>query len=218
MLLDVGLHVDPNRITVGKWLAEWLATVRGEVSPKSLERYGEVVDGYLTPALGKLPLTKLAPSHIQNAYNAWAVGGRRDGKDGPLAPRTRRHIHRILNSALTRAVEQQLLARNPADVFRKRLPKVERKPLALFTAAQSAEFLNAIKHTHTYWPVLVALATGMRRGEVLGLRWKNVDLDRASLRVVESVEQTKAGVRFKAPKTERSRGITLPAFAATAVS
>ena len=85
--------------------------------------------------------------------------GRRDGKEGPLAPRTRRHIHRISNSALARAVEQQVLARNPADVFRKRLPKVERKPMAVFTAEQSAEFLSAIKHTHTYWPVQENAAT-----------------------------------------------------------
>jgi hypothetical protein len=59
--LDTGEHVDPNRITLGKWLADWLATVRGEVAPKSYERYAEVVDGYLTPALGNLPLTKLTP-------------------------------------------------------------------------------------------------------------------------------------------------------------
>ena len=77
--LDVGEHVDPNRITLGKWLAGWLATVRGEVAPKSYERYAEVVDGYLTPALGNLPLSKLTPTHIQNAYNVWAAGGRRDG-------------------------------------------------------------------------------------------------------------------------------------------
>ena len=111
------------------------------------------------PALGNLPLTKLTPSNIQKAYNGWATGGRRDGKEGPLAPRTRRHIHRISNSALARAVEQQVLARNPADVFRKRLPKVERKPMAVFTAEQSAEFLSAIKRTHTYWPVQEDAAT-----------------------------------------------------------
>ena len=162
--LDTGEHVDPNRITVAKWL-DWLATVRGEVAPKSYERYAEVVDGYLTPALGNLPLTKLTPSNIQKAYNGWATGGRRDGKEGPLAPRTRRHIHRILNSALARAVEQQVLTRNPADAFRKRLPKVERQTMAAFTAEQSVEFLGSIRHTHTYRPVLVAIATGMRRGE-----------------------------------------------------
>jgi integrase len=105
---------------------------------------------------------------------------------------------------LSRAVEQQVIARNPADVFRKRLPKVERRELVTLSTEQSIRLLDAIKRTRTYWPALIALATGMRRGEVLGLRWKNVDLDGATMRVVESIEQTKSGLRFKAPKTEKS--------------
>jgi integrase len=171
------------------------------------------VSNFLAPALSNLPLVKLAPSHIQVAYNRWATGGRLDGKDGGLSPRTRRHIHRILRSALARAVEQQLLARNPADTFKKRLPKVERRPMATLSAEQAQRLLAAIKHTRVYWPVLLALATGMRRGEILALRWRNVDLERGALRVVESLEQTKLGLRFKAPKNNKPRTIALPAFA-----
>jgi len=211
--LDTGEHVDPTRMTVREWLAQWLETVRTEVSPKTHERYTEIVDNFLAPTFGNLPIVKLAASHLQVAYNGWATGGRRDGKDGGLSPRTRRHIHRILNSALVRAVEQQVLARNPADVFRKRLPKVERREMTTLSADQSARLLAAIKHTRIYWPVLLAISTGMRRGEVFALRWRNVDLDRGSLRVMESLEQTKTGIRFKAPKTDRTRAITLPSFA-----
>ena len=211
--VDTGEHVDPNRITVKQWLTTWLDNVRAEVAPKSHERYSEVVQNFLNPALGNLPLAKLTPSHIQNAYTGWATGGRRDGKTGGLSPNSRRHIHRILKSALARAVEQQVLARNPADVFKKRLPKVERRELATLSTDQSARLLEAIKHTRVYWPVLLALSTGMRRGEVLALRWKNVDLESATLRVMESLEQTKGALRFKAPKTDRTRAITLPAFA-----
>jgi integrase len=80
------------------------------------------------------------------------------------------------------------------------------------TTDESARLLHAIKHTRTYWPVLIALSTGMRRGEVLALRWKNVDLDGRVLRVIESLEQTKTGIRFKSPKTERTRAVTLPVF------
>jgi integrase len=210
--LDTGEHVDPTRLTVRDWLTTWLAAVREEVSPKSHERYAEIARHFLMPALGNLQLTRLAPSHIQQAYSGWATGGRLDGKDGGLSPLTRRHIHRILNSALARAVEQQVLARNPAEAFKKRLPKVERREMTTLSADQSARLLAAIKHTRVYWPVLLALSTGMRRGEVFALRWKNVDLERGSLRVMESLEQTKAGIRFKAPKTDRTRAITLPAF------
>jgi len=213
--LDTGEHVDPSRMTVRQWLTTWLATVREEVAPKSHERYAEIVEHFLIPALGNLPLVKLAPSHIQEAYNNWAIGGRRDNKEGGLSARTRRHIHRILRSALARAVEQQVLARNPADAFKKRLPKVERREMATLSAEQSARLLDAIQHTRIYWPVLLALTAGVRRGEVFALRWKNVDLEGGSLRVVESLEQTKSGIRFKAPKSGKARAITLPVFAVT---
>jgi integrase len=165
------------------------------------------------PELGALPITKLAAAHIQAAYTKWATGGRRDGKPGGLSPQTRRHIHRVLNAGLVRAVEQQVLARNPAEVFKKRLPKVERREMTTLSTEQSAHLLEAIKHTRIYWPVLLALSTGMRRGEVFALRWKNVDLARETLCVMESLEQTKAGIRFKAPKTDRTRVIVLPTFA-----
>jgi integrase len=211
--LDTGEHVDPSRMTLRQWLTTWLATVREEITPKSHERYAEIVENFLVPALGNLPLVKLAPSQIQDAYNTWGTSGRRDGKAGGLSARTRRHIHRILRSALARAVEQQLLARNPADAFRKRLPKVEHREMVTLSAEQSAHLLEAIKHTRIYWPVLLALSAGVRRGEVFALRWKNVDLERGSLRVVESLEQTKLGIRFKAPKSGKARAITLPVFA-----
>lgn len=139
--------------------------------------------------------------------------GRRDGKPGGLSPQTRRHIHRILRTALARAVEQQLIVRNPADVFKKGLPKVERRELITLTADQSAWLLEALGHSRVYWPVLLALSTGMRRGEILAVRWKNVDLELGTLRVVESLEQTKTSIRFKAPKSRRHRAITLPSYA-----
>jgi integrase len=212
--LDTGEHVDPNRITVRAWLATWLAAVQVEVAPRTHERYGEIVNNFLSPSMGNLQLAKLAPAHLQHAYNGWVTAGRRDGKAGGLSPRTRRHIHRILSAALGRAVEQQLIARNPCEAFKKRLPKVERREMATLTADQSARLLDAVRHSHIYWPVVLALATGMRRGEALALRWRNVDLDLGTVRIVESLEQTKAGLRFKSPKTDRGRAVTLPSFAA----
>jgi hypothetical protein len=106
-------------MTLAQWLREWLRTIRAEISPKSQERYGEIVENFLIPKIGNLPLVKLAPTHIQTVYNGWAMGGRLDGKEGGLSPLTRRCIHSVLRSALARAVEQQLLARSPADAFKK---------------------------------------------------------------------------------------------------
>jgi len=200
--VDTGEHVDPSRITVGDWLKLWIETARAEVSPKTHERYAEIIRCYLVPALGGIQLQRLTPTDIQRGYNAF---------DRNPSPRTRRHIHRILKSALARAVEQQALTRNPATNLR--LPKVEKEPITTLTVEQTKLLLDAIRHTTTYWPTLIAVATGMRRGEILALRWKNLDLDQGVVRVVGSLEQTKAGLRFKSTKTEKARAVTLPSFA-----
>jgi integrase len=201
--VDTGEHPEPSKMSVADWLTLWLASTKIEVSPKTHERYAEIVRCYLVPGIGGLALQRLAPSDIQRAYNTFTRSP---------SPRTRRHIHRILKSALARAVEQQALARNPADAL-KRLPKVERKPPATLSVEQSQRLLSAIQHTTTYWPVMLALATGLRRGEILALRWRNVDLANGTLRVVESLEQTKAGLRFKSTKSDKGRGVALPSFA-----
>jgi integrase len=211
--VDTGDHVDPNRLTVRHWLATWLATVRHEVAPRSYDRYAAIVNRHLIPALGNLQLTKLAPVHIQELYNTLASTGRRDGRPGGLAPRSRRQLHRVLATALSRAVEQQLITRNPTEVFKRRLPKVEPREMVTLTAEQSTVLIETARGSPLYAPVLIALATGARRGETLALRWRNVDLDRGAIRIVESLEQTAAGLRFKAPKNNRGRTVTLPTFA-----
>jgi integrase len=200
--VDRGEHVDPSRMTVGEWLETWLAATKAEVSAKTHERYAEIVRCYLKPALGRRLLQKLSAAHILKAYGDF---------DRNPSPRTRRHIHWILKSALDGAVEALRLSRNPAP-SPKRLPKVEPKPVNTLTVEQSMRLLEAIRHTTSYWPVLIALATGMRRGEILALRWKNVELDSGTVRVVESLEQTKAGLRFKSTKSEKPRAIPLPRF------
>jgi integrase len=141
--------------------------VRAEVAPKTHERYGEIVAHFLIPALGNLQLAKLAPIHIQDAYNGLGHGRASRRQSGWPITANRRHIHRILSAALLRAVEQQLIARNTCDVFKKRLPKVERREMVTLTVEQAQRLLDAVRHSHIYWPVLIALATGMRRGEIL---------------------------------------------------
>src|SRR5476651_485936 len=122
-----------------------ISAIKSEVSPKSHERYAELLRGFIVPELGAILMAKLVPAHIQAACTKWTTTGRRDGKVGPPSPPTRRHIHRVFSSALARAVEQQVIARNPADAFKKRLPKVERQEMQTLTADQSALLLAAIK-------------------------------------------------------------------------
>jgi len=206
--IDSGEHIEPSKITVEKFLQEWLHTIHSQISPQTYERYEQVVRNFLIPSFGKCLLAKLMPLAIQQAYNKLETSGRCDRKSGGLSPQSRLHIHRIFKSALKYALQVQLIARNPADAVK--APRVKRATLNIINVEQSAFLLDAIRGKNVYWPVLLALTTGMRRGEVLALRWKNVDFPNKTVRVIESLEQTKNGLRFKAPKTERTRAVILP--------
>jgi integrase len=211
--VDTGEHIDHSRVTLMEWLATWLAAIRDDVSPGTLAFYTHTADRFLIPALGKLPISKLTPAQIQGAYVALAAKGRKDGREGGLSAQTRRHIHRVLSTSLARAVEMQVLPRNPCDALRRRLPKVERHELNVLPAEQAGLLLAAIRPYRIYWPAMIALATGARRGEILALRWRNLDLDAGTLRIERSLEHTKDGLRFKTPKSGKSRAVVLPASA-----
>jgi len=210
---DTGEHVDPTRMTAAQWLNQWLGLIRDSVSGKTYERYAELANNFLIPEFGQVRLSRLTPAQIQASYAKWSMEGRRDGKPGGLSPLTRRHIHRVLRSALTRAVELQIIARNPSDPLRKTLPKVERREMKTLSDDQTNSLLGILSDSRLYWPCLIAVAAGMRRGEILALRWKHVDFDQETVRVVESLEQTKKTLRFKTPKTDRFRSIVLPSYA-----
>jgi integrase len=215
--VDTGEHVDPNRMTVRAWLTTWLETVRPTVAPRSHQIYADVVALYLEPAFGAIQLAKLSPARIQQIYNSWDIGGRRDGQLGGLSPVTRRYNHAVLRMALEHAVGMQLIVKNPCDVFRRRLPKRERQEVVVLTSEQSARLLTAAGAF--YVPVLLGLAAGVRRGEALGLRWRHADLDRGVIQIVETLEQSKGvQLRFKPPKGDKTRSITLPAFAVAELS
>jgi integrase len=116
----------------------------------------------------------------------------------------------VLREALQQAVGWQLLARNPADAVKP--PKVERKQMSVLDAQATAELIEAARPYSMFMPILLAVTTGMRRGEIAALRWKSVDLDAGQLSVVVSIEQTKAGCREKETKSGRGRAIVLPAM------
>jgi integrase len=200
--IDGGTYTDPSKLTVGQWLSQWLEEARHVVARKTLERYREIVDRHLVPALGAIPLGKLQPVHVQAYYTQALTTGRRDGKGG-LSAQTVVHHDRVLNVALKRARSLRLIASNPIeDVSR---PRVERHEIEALEPDEAATLLTTARGTRMFPIIFLALATGLRRGEVLGLRWCDVDLEGRRLTVAQSLEQTVAGgLKFKAPKTKRS--------------
>lgn len=201
-----GIYVEPQRTTLKEYFDGWLEHVKTQVSPRSYERYCELARKNIVPLLGSVVLTRLRPETISQAYAKALTSGRRSGTGG-LAPRTVHHMHRILRHALQQAVSWQILARNPAAAVKP--PKVEHASLQTYDVAQTAELLEAMRGTRMLMPVALAGLCGLRRGEIAALRWRNVDLVNAQIAVVESAEQTEAGVRYKEPKSGRARTVAL---------
>lgn len=214
--MDTGAFVEPSKLTVSQYLERWLADyAKSNVSAKTYEGYSDFIRLHLTPALGQVLLSKLSPLHIQSYYTRALEGGRRDGKGG-LSARTVLHHHRVLHEALEQAVKWEILARNPADAVEP--PRPEHHEMQVMDEEETVRLLDAAKGTRLHVPILLAAMTGMRRGEVLGLRWQDVDLKVGRATVNQTLQRTKAGMLFKEPKTQKSRrGVALPALVVDAL-
>ena len=151
----------------------------------------------------------LQPSHLQEYYAKALMDGRRDGKGG-LSPRTVQHHHRVLAEALNHAVKWGLVARNVATAVDP--PRPVHKEMVNSTPADIKQLLATAQGTPYYDLIFTALYTGMRRGELLGLRWCDVDPDLATLSVIQTLQRRYGGEYiFKEPKTIKSRRlISLP--------
>ena len=207
--IDKGVVADAGKVTVGDWLKQWIEEARHNVAPKTHERYSEIVHKHLVPALGDLPLAKLAPAHIQAFYSDALKNGRLDGRGG-LSPQTVLHFDRVLNRAMKGARKLRLIPVNPVEDVER--PKVEEREMQTLTDEEATRLLAAASTTRIYVPIVLALATGLRRGELLALHWQDLDLSTGIVEVVRSLEQTSAGLRFKTTKTKRGkRPVVLPA-------
>jgi integrase len=208
--IEQGRYVEQKKATVADFFDEWLAFVKPHVSAKTHERYSEICLKNWKPLIGDKALTKITTETIDGALSKALVSGRADGKGG-LSPRSVHHMRRILSKAMKQAVTWKRIIANP--VTDAQSPKVERKKMLAYDPAQTVQLLDALKETRLYIPVLLAVKAGMRRGEILALRWRNVELgdNLREISVVESAEQTKTGVRYKSPKNGKSRTVAMSA-------
>ena len=194
---DKGLPVVGERLTVGQFLADWLETKRGTLgSPRTWDRYEEYVRLHLMPTLGSVRLAHLTPQHVQRLYAAKREAG--------LAPTTIRHLHTVLHGALESALRQGLVQRNVCSLVDK--PKQRRRQMTTWMPTQARAFLAAANGDRLEALYTLALSTGMRQAELFGLRWQDVDLEKAALSVTTTVQRSRsAGLLIKEPKTATSR-------------
>jgi integrase len=200
---EKGIAPPLKRQTVGEYLPFWLQTVkRYAVDPSSYVRYEVNVRVHLVPGLGHLQLTHLTPQHVQAFYAGKLSQG--------YAAATVQHMHVVLQDALAHALQLELIARNVAATVTP--PRVKRKEMAILSEEQARQLIAVVSGHRLEALIALALATGMREGELIALQWSNVDLDRAQLQVRQTLQRALVGFVNDEAKTDHSRRtIALPA-------
>jgi integrase len=194
--LDTGTFMKPGKTTVGEYLSKWVKDYQPNLSPRGYERYEGIVRKYLIPRLGSVVLTQLRPEHIQAHYTAMLKSG--------LSPKTVNYHHSVLHVALETALKWGLIYRNPADAVAP--PRIMRKDMQTYDEGELNQFLTVAKDSPYYELYFLALYTGMRRSELLALRWIDIDFIYSQVYVNRGMQRLKDNTFiFTEPKSERSR-------------
>ena len=181
--IDHGVFIKPCRIALGDWMDIWAKTYLVNVKPRTVKIYEDHIRLHIKPALGAIRLEELTTHTIQGFYNRLAV---EDKNRRALSPKTIRSIHGVLHSALRKAVQNNYIRFNPSEACT--IPRGEKRELKPLDEAQIADFLIAIQGHRFEDIFLVALFTGMREGEVLGLTWDCVDFGRGTILINKQIQ------------------------------
>ena len=193
--LEKGIYTPPGRLTVAEHLRNWLeGYVKTNCSQRTLDGYQSIIETHLVPALGQVQLKHLHPQTIQTYY------GKACEK---LSARTVHKHHRLLSQALKYTVRQGYLVRNPCELVD--APSWKPKPMRTLTPSEVEVLFDVAKDNHLYPVIYTAVSTGLRQAELLGLRWRDIDLDMLSISVFQVLYKRRSICEFKEPKTAHSR-------------
>jgi len=200
--------IKAEQYTVGQWMDVWYENyAKIKVRPSSHQTYKGYIENHIKPNIGSVPLGKLSSLQLQKLYKKLLAKGRVDrieAKSQPkgLSPKTVRNINQVISSAMDFAKSQKLIAVNPTDGCA--LPKLEHQEMKTLPTEQLASFLREAKESGVFEMYYIELATGLRRGELLGLKWKDLDLQQGSLRVQRQISRINGEVVEAPLKTKNS--------------
>jgi len=200
--INTGTYVTPTKITVGEYMERWLADKEMQVRFNTFRKYRWLVSRHIVPFLGHHELTKLSPHHIQQFYTHLMKGEE-------LSGRSVAHLHTVLRAALDRALKWQLVVRNVADAVDP--PRAIQHEMSVWNEEQVIRFIETARDDRYFAVYLLALTTGMRKAEICGLQWRDVDLIRGHIAVRQSLLNKDGAYVFEEVKTAKSnRVISVP--------
>jgi len=202
--LQRGTYVAPNDMTLSDLLDRWMEVhAKHNLAKTTYAIYDAHISNHIKPELGMIQVSKLKAFHLQQFYSKKLEGGRADKKSGGLSPKSVVGIHKVISSALKVAVTWELVVKNVAESISP--PRIPETPQQTWTTDHAQTFLGSISKHRLHPLYVLAIVTGMRRGEILGLRWQDIDWDKSTIHIVQSMVATPAGPIITDTKTSSGR-------------
>lgn len=193
--MNTGNYISPCKTTLSDWLNTWLKDYASvTLRPSTYISYEGYIVNHINPVIGGIPLKDLTTDRLQTFYNEKFESGRTDGKGG-LSPKTIRNMHNMLHKALDQACKNNLILKNVSEYTI--LPKRERKEMRVLSSKEQEKLLKYLNTERLGFAILLDLSTGLRIGELCGLKWHDVDFTRRTIQIRRTLQRVKSSIYEK---------------------